>query len=79
MDDISVPVFVKGRLQDNLDFWKDVLHVSPSVLRIIEYGYVLPLMSEPTQFKVKNQSSALENVENNLQVRASWSLLVLSV
>ena len=38
------------------------MHASPSVLQVIEHGYVVPFMLEPTQFRGKNQVSALENV-----------------
>ena len=36
---------------------------SPAVLSVIEIGYVLPLMSEPTPFQGKRQVSALQNAE----------------
>ena len=39
------------------------MHAPPSVLPVIEHGYVLPFMSEPTQFRGENQMSALENVK----------------
>ena len=63
IDDISVPISVKGRLRDNLMFWKEVLEAPPAVLDIIESGYVLPLMSELTPFSGKNHSSALQDYQ----------------
>ena len=56
VDDLSMPVSVKGRLRDNLSFWKEVLCASPVVLKVIESGYVLPFMSEPTQYCGKNHA-----------------------
>ena len=50
VDDLVGPVSVKGRLRAKLSFWKEELGASPAVLKIIEAGYVLPLMSEPTPF-----------------------------
>lgn len=55
------PVKVKGRLKERLSFWREVLEAPPPVLDIIERGYVLPLLSEPTPYKQKNQASAAEN------------------
>ena len=40
-----------------------MLHAPPVVLNVIESGYVLPLMSEPTPFSGKNQLSAIQNAE----------------
>ena len=62
-DDPPMPVSVKGRLRASLPFWRDTLQASPMVLRVIESGYVLPLMSEPTQFHGENQPSAVQNAE----------------
>ena len=63
VDELSDTVSVKGRLCANIVFWKEVLHASPAVLNIIEAGYVLPLMSEPTPFSARSQMSALQNVD----------------
>ena len=38
-DDLSSPVSVKGRLRNNVKFWRDVLHAPPSVLQVIGHGY----------------------------------------
>ena len=56
-------VSVKGQLQANIAFWRDFLYASPSFLGVIESGYVLPLMSEPTLFHGRNQASAFESVQ----------------
>ena len=37
------------------------MHAQPSVLQVIEHSYVVPFMSESTQFRGENQMSALEN------------------
>ena len=62
-EDLAGAVPVKGRLRKCLEFWRDVLHAPPAVLKVIESGYVLPLMSEPTQFCGNNQASALGNAD----------------
>ena len=41
---------VKGRLQQNLSFWREELQASPFILHTIESDYVLPLKFEPTPF-----------------------------
>ena len=58
-----MPISVKGRLRDKLAYRRDVLHASLSVLRVIESGYVLPLLSEPTHFHQSNQALTLGNAE----------------
>ncbi len=54
-------VRVKGRLKGSLRYWKEVLEAPPPILDIIENGYVLPLKSEPTQFRRRNQVSTHAN------------------
>ena len=61
--DLLSPVSVKGRLRTKIDYWREVLQASPAVLNIIESGYVLPLMSQPTPFMSKNQLSAVQDTE----------------
>ena len=62
-DELKDVVSVKGRLRASLNFWKDVLLASPAVLSVIECGYALLLMSEPTPFSGRNQASALQDAE----------------
>ena len=52
---------MKGTLRDKLAYRRDVLHASPSVLGVIESGYMLPPMSELTHFRGNNH--ALGNAE----------------
>ena len=54
---------VQGRLRRNVQYWRDVLEAPEAVLRTIESGYVLPLMSEPTPLVQSNQQSALNEAE----------------
>ncbi len=61
MEEASAPIGVKGRLRNSLSFWRDELRAPQSVLDIIDRGYVLPLISEPTAFTRKNQASANTN------------------
>ena len=39
---------VKGGLKRCISFWRDNIKASDTILSIIEHGYVLPLMSEPS-------------------------------
>ena len=53
------PVCVKGRLKQNIEFWKNDLKALPTVISTVEARtYVLPLLSEPPQSFQKNQFSA---------------------
>ena len=58
MEKSGSPVCVKGRLKQNVEFWKNELKAPPTVISTIEAGYVLPLLSEPPQSFQKNQFSA---------------------
>ena len=49
---------VKGRLKENILFWRNELAAPNAVLSIIESGYVLPLKSMPPPHVLKNQPSA---------------------
>ena len=40
---------VQGRVTQNVQYWREVLKAPEAVLRTIESGYVLPLMSELVQ------------------------------
>ena len=48
---------VKGRLEQNVQFWKEDLQASPFVISCIEEGYKLPLLHEPPQYNDVNQRS----------------------
>ena len=47
---------VRGRLEQKLQFWKD-LQVSLFVIDCIEEGYKLPLLYEPHWYRDANQGS----------------------
>ena len=52
-------VQVKGRLQDNIAFWKDIRWFRWMLLVktcIVENGYHLPFISHPAQRKFQNHS-----------------------
>ena len=51
---------VKGRLQKNIAFWK-AIGAYDYVLRIIEYGYEIPFISNPPSMYFSNNKSALSN------------------
>ena len=55
--------YVKGRLRERLQFWRDEIEAPASVLDTIEGGYVLPLMSQPTPFSCRNHKSTSLHAE----------------
>ena len=54
---------VKGRLKENISFWRDVLKAPTPVLNWIEDGYKLPLITEPPAHMQANQPAAIEHRE----------------
>ena len=61
---------VKGRFKECLPFWREEIKAPASILRIIECGYVLPLMQEPPTFQGNNRPSAYKHaafVEESLR------------
>ena len=50
---------VKGRLKNNVAYWQDTLQAPAPVLDWIQYGYKLPLFSEPPRSVKHNQQLAL--------------------
>ena len=52
---------VKGRLKECLPFWREEIKAPASILRIIECGYVLPLMQEPPTFQGNNRPFAYKH------------------
>lgn len=55
-------VNVKGRLKENIAFWKKV-GACDWVLKVLERGYYLPFKSIPEKRVFKNQASTSENYE----------------
>ncbi len=45
------------------DFWKTELEASEWVLFALEYGYVIPFLTEPTIYQERNNLSARENMQ----------------
>ena len=72
---------VKGRLKQNINFWKEKLLLADSsrnlVLPILEYGYFLQFDEEPPSVKLKNNKSALEH--HKFVNRAIADLLITGV
>ena len=54
---------VQGRLQANIQFWREILQAPPPIIDCIAEGYKLPLLSFPPQFARPNHKSALENAD----------------
>ena len=58
-DMVPAMVVVKGGLKRCISFWRDNIKASDTILSIIEHGYVLPLMSEPSPHVQINHRSAV--------------------
>ena len=56
----SEPV-IKSRMKSALDYWENVIKAPPSVLNIINSGYVIDFESEPPPIWMNNNKSALKN------------------
>ena len=56
------PVQVKGRLKENIAFWKGI-GASKWVLSVIENGYYLPSISLPARRSFQNHPSVVQNQE----------------
>ena len=52
---------VKGRLKKCVSFWKEEVTAPPTIISMIESGYVLPLKSEPNPYVGPNHQSACVN------------------
>ena len=52
---------IKGRLRENISFWRNVLKAPTPVLNWIEDGYKLPLITEPPAHMQANQPAAIEH------------------
>ena len=61
-DDVEVGDVVVGSLGRHLPFWKSI-GASKFVLKIIEFGYVLPFLRIPEQFVLRNHRSAVEHAQ----------------
>jgi hypothetical protein len=52
---------VKGRLKHALEFWETSIQPNNDILSCIKSGYVIPFLSQPPSFFMRNNKSALEN------------------
>ena len=59
-------VQVKGRLKENIAFWRDI-GASKWVLSVIENGYYLPFISLPVRRSFQNHPSVVQNQEFECQ------------
>lgn len=57
----KLDICVKGRLKNNILFWKNDLKASQYILDIITDGYVIPLIQHPPSFYAKNNKSSLKH------------------
>ena len=55
-------IIVKGRLKQNVEFWK-AIGANEYVLDVIENGFTIPFYTLPPNMVLKNNRSALSNVE----------------
>ena len=55
------PISVKGRLEKNFLFWKNVLKANNSILETIHSGYKIPFVTRPPEIMLKNNKSATDN------------------
>lgn len=58
----SSPVIVKGKLKQNISFWRKI-GASGFILDIIENGYKIPFFSEPPSTFAKNNNSAIQHCD----------------
>ena len=54
-------VSVRGRLKQNIEFWKNELKPSYFVENIINNGYIMPFTSIPSPFYASNNKSSLRH------------------
>ena len=52
-------IIVKGRLRQNIHFWKDTLKANTFIIDVIENGYKIPFYSMPPSSYLCNNKSAL--------------------
>ena len=60
-------VSVRGRLKQNIEFWKNELKPSYFVENIITNGYIMPFTSIPSPFYASNNKSSLRHPQFVLQ------------
>ena len=52
-------ILVKGRLRQNIQFWKDTLQANDFIIDVIENGYKIPFYSMPMRTILPNNKSAM--------------------
>lgn len=60
--DSEITQNVKGRLKENVSFWKNI-GANPEILETIEHGYKIPFLEVPESSFSKNNKSAIENLD----------------
>ena len=53
---------VKGRLAENISFWKEI-GANSEILNVLKEGYKIPFLESPSESFSKNNASALKNIE----------------
>ena len=51
---------VKGRLKENLIFWRETLSANSAILAIIDNGYKIPFFKTPKRASFRSNQSALK-------------------
>ena len=59
--DGQVDTGVKGRLKECIKFWKEAIEAPAYIIDCIQYGYKLPLISEPPRYQQSNSVSAFRH------------------
>ena len=59
-EQLSSKTYVKGRLKENIDYWKNI-ETNSFVLDIIENGYAIPFITTPSVMFSKNNRSAFNH------------------
>ena len=52
---------VKGRLREHIMFWKEAVEAPANIIDCIQYGYKLPLTTEPPRHQQSNSASAFRH------------------
>ena len=59
--DEQIDTRVKGRFKECIKFWKEAIEAPAYIIDCIQYGYKLPLISEPPRYQQSNSASAFRH------------------
>lgn len=54
------PPILKGRLKNNIDYWKSI-NANSFAVDVISHGYKIPFVENPSRVRLNNNKSALDN------------------